>query len=143
MTQLTVDRSCNQLTSREASLPKSEFFNVNEILSFMSLSRGFGFTVTTLTPVWVCPALFSPDICLFHLQVLQYIQELKCYFNQSWKKITEQFITELINLRNYCFRSHSWVFVFTRWPSHDNKPRWNCIELTFYFTCPILNSPGR
>lgn len=52
-----LDISYNQITWREGFFTQSEFFNVKETLSVMSLLRRFGFA-KTLTPVGVGPALF-------------------------------------------------------------------------------------
>lgn len=47
---LKMDASYNQPTWKESSLTISEFFNMKGIFSFMSLLRGFDFTIKTLTP---------------------------------------------------------------------------------------------
>lgn len=78
---------------------------------------------------------FLPDICLLHLQALQYFQELKCNCNQSWKERTEWFNSELINWRSSCFRCHPWVFI-TRWLHMMTSPD-ETMLIDFLFWCVL------
>lgn len=79
--------------------------------------------------------IFLPDICLLHLQALQYFQELKCNCNQSWKERTEWFNSELINWRSSCFRCHPWVFIM-RWPHMMTSPDGTTL-IDFLFWCVL------
>lgn len=82
---------------------------------------------------------FLPGISSLHLPTILYIRKLKCYFNQTWKEITEWFITDLLNLSTCCFRSHPWGFFSAQQPPGMTNPEKTAVASCFalVFECSV------
>lgn len=78
-----------------------------------------------------------PDMSLLHAQTLQCIQELKYYSNQPWKERAEWFIPDLLNLRRWWFRPHSWGFFRSQWPPGMTNPDKSALVSFCFSVCGL------